>query len=75
MGPQVEALAQEFKDLTAIKVDIKKWQSPVANQFKLRSIPAFAVYGKDGELKHEGKEAKLYVQRLSQKMAKRQQKK
>lgn len=71
MGPQVEVLADGFKDLTAIKVDIKNWDSPVAKQYNLRSIPAFVVYGKDGELKHEGQEAIHYLERLSKKLPKR----
>jgi len=44
-------------DLVVVKVDINRpnvqridWQSPVAQQFELRSIPQFKVYGPDGKL-------------------------
>lgn len=44
-------------DLAVVKVDINRpetkgidWKSPVAQQFKLRSIPHFKVYGPDGKL-------------------------
>jgi hypothetical protein len=38
-------------------VDIASWQSPVAQQFKLRSIPHLQVYGPDGTLAVEGSDA------------------
>ncbi len=44
-------------DIVVVKVDINRpgvtridWQSPVAQQFKLQSIPQFKVYGPDGKL-------------------------
>lgn len=44
-------------DIVVVKVDINRpgvqridWQSPVAQQFELRSIPQFKVYGPDGKL-------------------------
>lgn len=44
-------------DVAIVKVDINRpdlkridWQSPVAQQFKLQSIPHFKVYGPDGQL-------------------------
>ncbi len=44
-------------DLVVVKVDINRpgvtridWDSPVAQQFKLQSIPQFKVYGPDGKL-------------------------
>ncbi|HEY0864576.1 MAG TPA: thioredoxin family protein [Lacunisphaera sp.] len=44
-------------DIAVVKVDINRpdvkridWQSPVAQQFKLQSIPHFKVYGPDGKL-------------------------
>jgi len=49
-------------DLVVIKVDINRpdvsgidWQSPVARQFELRSIPHFKVYGPAGQLLAEDK--------------------
>ena len=47
-------------DIVVVKVDINRpgvqridWQSPVAEQFKLQSIPQFKVYGPDGKLLSE----------------------
>ncbi len=47
-----------------VKVDINRpgvkgidWQSPVARQFSLESIPHFKVYGPDGKLQAEGDSA------------------
>ncbi len=44
-------------DIVVVKVDINRpgitridWESPVAQQFKLQSIPQFKVYGPDGKL-------------------------
>jgi thiol-disulfide isomerase/thioredoxin len=44
-------------DIVVVKVDINRpgvqridWQSPVAQQFKLQSIPQFKIYGPDGKL-------------------------
>lgn len=48
------------EDIVVVKVDINRpgveridWQSPVAKQFGLRSIPQFKVYGPDGKLMAE----------------------
>ena len=49
-------------DVAVVKVDINRpdvkgidWQSPVARQFDLHSIPHFKVYGPDGKLRAEDK--------------------
>jgi len=49
-------------DLVVVKVDINRpdvkgidWESPVAKQFELHSIPHFKVYGPDGKLLGEDK--------------------
>lgn len=49
-------------DLAVVKVDINRpdvkgidWESPVARQFDLHSIPHFKVYGPDGKLRAEDK--------------------
>jgi len=49
-------------DIAIVKVDINRpdvngidWQSPVARQFDLHSIPHFKVYGPDGKLRAEDK--------------------
>lgn len=54
--PLVQLHAQRA-DIAVVKVDINRpetkgidWKSPVAQQFKLQSIPHFKVYGPDGKL-------------------------
>lgn len=49
-------------DIVVVKVDINRpevrgidWQSPVARQYDLHSIPHFKVYGPDGKLLGEDK--------------------
>jgi thiol-disulfide isomerase/thioredoxin len=49
-------------DIAVVKVDINRpdvkgidWQSPVARQFALQSIPQFKIYGPDGKLVAEDK--------------------
>jgi thiol-disulfide isomerase/thioredoxin len=49
-------------DIAIVKVDINRpdvkridWQSPVAKQYGLQSIPHFKVYGPDGKLVAEDK--------------------
>jgi thioredoxin-like negative regulator of GroEL len=58
-------------DVAVVKVDINRpdvkridWQSPVAQQFALRSIPHFKVYGADGQLVAEGNAARAQVEKL-----------
>jgi len=58
-------------DVAVVKVDINRpgvkridWQSPVARQFELKSIPHFKVFGPDGQLVAEGNEARALVNRL-----------
>jgi thiol-disulfide isomerase/thioredoxin len=58
-------------DLAVVKVDINRpdvkkidWSSPVAQQFKLQSIPHFKVYGPDGKLVAEGNDARAMVHKF-----------
>ena len=60
-GPLHELHAKR-SDIAVVKVDINRtdvngidWQSPVARQFDLHSIPHFKVYGPDGKLRAEDK--------------------
>ena len=50
-------LHSQRNDIAVVKVDINRpdvrgidWKSPVAQQFKLQSIPHFKVFGPDGKL-------------------------
>jgi thiol-disulfide isomerase/thioredoxin len=64
IGPVLEKLVEGREDLAIVKVDINRpgrqgidWESPAAQQFKLRSIPHFQIYGPDGGLVAEGDQA------------------
>lgn len=55
-------------DLAVVKVNINRpglqkidWKSPVAQQFKLGSLPHFKIYGPDGKLIAEGWKASRKV--------------
>ncbi|HUR56492.1 MAG TPA: thioredoxin domain-containing protein [Opitutaceae bacterium] len=60
VAPQLEALHAKRADIVVVKVDINRpgvkgidWRSPVATQYKLRSIPHFKVYGPNGKVRAE----------------------
>ena len=60
VAPALEKLHQTKADVVVVKVDINRpgvrgidWKSPVAQQYRLNSIPHFKVYGPDGKLKAE----------------------
>jgi len=57
-------------DIAVVKVDINRpgvkgidWESPVAQQYQLHSIPHFKIYGPDGKLQAEGDAAYDQVQK------------
>lgn len=57
VAPALEKLHAKRADIVVVKVDINRpgtkgidWQSPVAKQYGLKSIPHFKVYGPDGKL-------------------------
>ncbi|MFB3902494.1 MAG: TlpA family protein disulfide reductase [Acidobacteriota bacterium] len=61
VSPLLEELDRRRPDLTVVKVDINRpgyvgidWQSPVARQFEIQSVPHFKVYAPDGTLQAEG---------------------
>ena len=65
LGPLLEQLAQKRSDLAIKKVDIQRsevsgkidWQSPLAQQLGLRSIPHFMIFNAKGKLESQGQEA------------------
>jgi thiol-disulfide isomerase/thioredoxin len=61
-------LHRQRDDLAVVKVDINRvemhridWESPVAVQYGLRSIPYFKIVGPDEKLIAEGQEARRLV--------------
>jgi thiol-disulfide isomerase/thioredoxin len=68
ISPKLDALHAKRADIVVVKVDINRpdvkgidWQSPVAKQYGLHSIPHFKVYGPDGKLVAEGPQARAMV--------------
>jgi thiol-disulfide isomerase/thioredoxin len=73
LGPRIEQLVGKRDDLVVIKVDINRpgtqgidWQSPVAKQFSMRSIPHLKLYGPTGALISEGTPARQQVEQWLQ---------
>ena len=71
LGEVMDPVVAASDDLFLLKVDINRpgvqgidWDSPVAAQYKLRSIPYMRVYGPDGVLIAEGDKAREKVAEL-----------
>jgi thiol-disulfide isomerase/thioredoxin len=67
--PRMEQLHAKSGDVAVVEVDINRpdvkgidWQSPVAREFGLESIPHFKVFGPDGKLVEEGEPAYYRVE-------------
>ena len=68
VSPRLDKLHAKRDDVVVVKIDINRpgvkgidWKSPVAAQYGMRSIPNFKVYGPNGKLQAEGKEASELV--------------
>jgi thiol-disulfide isomerase/thioredoxin len=68
IAPMMERLATEREDIALVKVDINRpdvqgidWQSPVVEQYGIRGVPHFKIYGPDGTLEAEGAAARTMV--------------
>ncbi|HEA65155.1 MAG TPA: thioredoxin [Candidatus Aminicenantes bacterium] len=68
IAPFLKKLEARREDIVVIKIDINRigvegidWDSPVAKQFKLKSIPYFIVISPWGKLICEGKEGYNYL--------------
>jgi hypothetical protein len=71
VAPALEKLHRTRDDIVVVKVDINRpgirgidWKSPVAQQYKLNSIPHFKVYGPDGKLMAEDRPPQSMARRL-----------
>lgn len=65
LAPILEGLANGRADLVLVQVDINRpevqgidWGSPVAQQYKLRSIPYLRVYDPEGNMVADGDAAR-----------------
>jgi thiol-disulfide isomerase/thioredoxin len=68
IAPFLKKLEERRGDIAVIRIDINRagfrgidWQSPVAQQFDLKSVPHFIVISPWGKLMFEGKDAYNYV--------------
>ena len=64
IAPLLDALHERRDDLAVVAVDINRpqvkgidWDSPVAKQYRIRSVPQFKIFGPDGKLQAEGDKA------------------
>jgi hypothetical protein len=69
LSPLLQKLHQQRDDVAVVKVDINRpgikgidWDSPVAGEFKLESIPHLTVYKPDGTLLADGDDAQNIVE-------------
>ena len=68
IAPRLEKLHETREDIVVVKVDINRpnvkgidWDSPVAQQYNLQSVPQFKVYDPSGKLVSEGKPASQLI--------------
>jgi len=68
IAPYLDRMHEKRDDIAVVKVDINRpgvkridWESPVAKQHGLRSVPYFKVYGPDGQVMAEGNAARSLV--------------
>jgi thiol-disulfide isomerase/thioredoxin len=69
LAPLLEELAEKQTDLKIITLNINRpevqgridWQSPLAKQLGLRSIPHFLIFDPEGRLTAQGSEARQQV--------------
>ncbi len=74
IAPMLEELVTKDPGVVVGKVDINRpggrgidWNSPVAQQYKLRSIPYFKIYDAQGKLVSQGQEAKQQLIKMLEK--------
>src|SRR5207237_1157659 len=50
LSPSLEQMAQTDPEIALRKIDIVNWNTPVAKQYNIRSIPQVNVYNRGGNL-------------------------
>lgn len=70
IAPLMEQLSQSRPELTIKKININRpevtgidWRSPLAQQYKLRSVPYFTIFNPQGKLIAEGNAALEQIER------------
>ena len=68
ISPLLKKLDKQRQDLVVLAVDINRkgvkgidWLSPLAQQYKLNSVPHFLIYDADGKLTQEGQDAYMEI--------------
>ena len=68
IAPKLHKLHASRADIVVVEVDLNRpgvqgidWESPVAQQYGMNSIPHFKVFGPDGKQTAEGNEARKLV--------------
>ena len=68
IAPHLHKLHASRADIVVVEIDLNRpgihgidWGSPVAKQYGMNSIPAFKVYGPNGQLQAEGNDAYNFV--------------
>lgn len=71
LDPRLSALASRRPDLAIGRVVIDRpgsngidWQSPLARQYEVRSVPLFKIYDASGKLQAEGETARKMVAKM-----------
>lgn len=80
LAPKIEALARKDQGLVVNRVLIDRndrqaspsasgaaaidWQSPLARQYELRSVPYFRIYDSSGQLLAEGEAARKQIAKM-----------
>jgi thiol-disulfide isomerase/thioredoxin len=57
IAPSLEKLQEKNATVAVFKINIDKWNSPVCQQYNIKSVPCFKIYDGNGKLQYEGKEA------------------
>ena len=50
-------MIKKNRDLSLRKINVADWDSPVAKQYGIRSLPSYKLYDSRGKLVADGKEA------------------
>jgi thiol-disulfide isomerase/thioredoxin len=80
MAPTLEKLAAALPEVLFVRININRpevrgidWQSPLVQQYRIRSVPYFMIFNPRGKLVAEGPAAHRMIQEWLQKTGMRRQ--